>query len=127
MNVVCICLTRHKRLHNVYTQADVSWHVPVAHDSADWPHSRHALVTRQPVSWRCMKPWRSGARQQDAKRLHKELLRAARARNQPRPLLHIMMLEVLRMLPRRSRLPGSCRLLIGESGVCGREVRWQPK
>ena len=50
MNDVCIGLTRHKRLHNVYTQADVSWHAPIAHDSADWPHSRHALVTRQPVS-----------------------------------------------------------------------------
>ena len=47
---VCIGFIRFMRLHNVYTQADVSWHVPVALDSAEWPHSRHALVTRQPVS-----------------------------------------------------------------------------
>jgi hypothetical protein len=67
-----------------------------------------------------MSPWRSAARQQGAKQLHKELLRA---RNQLRPLLHIMMLEALRMLPWRSRSPGSCRLLIRESGMRGREVR----
>jgi hypothetical protein len=47
------------------------------------------------------------------------LLRAARARNQLRPLLDIMMLEALRMFP--------CRLLVRESGVRGREARQQPK
>jgi hypothetical protein len=69
-----------------------------------------------------MSPWRSAERQRGAKQLHKELLRAAPARNQLRPLLHIMLLEALRMLPCRSRSPGSCRRLIRERGVCGREV-----
>jgi hypothetical protein len=35
--------------------------------------------------------------------------------------------EMLQMLQCRSRSPGSYRLLTRENGVCGREVRWQPK
>jgi hypothetical protein len=71
--------------------------------------------------------WRSAARQQDARRSHQELLRAAPSRNLLRRFLRIVLQEPLHMLQCRSRSPDSCRFLIRESGASGREVRWQPK
>ena len=104
----------------------MSWHMPVSHDRTECPHSRHALVAMQPVSMAL--PVALVQRRGAARRRATAGLPASRSWT----TCHVVVLffffqEALQMLQCRSHSPGSYRLLIVLSGVCAREVQWQPK